>query len=182
MKTITQRAYLELKLCTFLLLSTTLALGFLSAHAQEGAIYKDLKPDQFLKSWLVLKSIPVPHESGRSPDEPAQKKSFAQDWLADSGGETRIEPKPGMKVKIGDRVLEWQVVDYKSDIVDLRRGADLDAVVGKYDYGQGKAVLTVTRESDHVFAQLTGQPKFEIFPKSPTEFFWKTVNAQVTFV
>jgi CubicO group peptidase (beta-lactamase class C family) len=59
---------------------------------------------------------------------------------------------------------------------------DYDALVGKYDYGQGKAILTVSREGERLFAQLTGQPKFEIFPKSPTEFYWKVVNAQVTFV
>ena len=56
------------------------------------------------------------------------------------------------------------------------------SLLGRYDYGGGKAILTVTREDDRLFAQLTGQPKFEIFPKSPTEFFWKVVNAQVTFV
>ena len=56
----------------------------------------------------------------------------------------------------------------------------MDAVVGRYDYGMG--ILTVMKEGDKVFAQLTGQPKFEIFPKSETEFFWKVVNAQVTFV
>jgi hypothetical protein len=60
--------------------------------------------------------------------------------------------------------------------------ASYSSFVGRYDYGGGKAILTVTDESDHLFAQLTGQPKFEIFPKSPTEFFWKVVNAQVTFV
>ena len=42
--------------------------------------------------------------------------------------------------------------------------------------------LTVTKEGDRLLAQLTGQPKFEIFPRSETEFFWKVVNAQVTFV
>jgi hypothetical protein len=57
-----------------------------------------------------------------------------------------------------------------------------DAFVGKYDYGEGKAIMTVTREGDSLYAQLTGQPKFEIFPSSPTEFFWKVVNARVTFV
>jgi hypothetical protein len=57
-----------------------------------------------------------------------------------------------------------------------------DAYTGKYDYGQGKAIMTITREGERLFAQLTGQPKFEIFPKSETEFFWKAVNAQVTFV
>ncbi len=56
----------------------------------------------------------------------------------------------------------------------------LDAVVGRYDYGG--AILTVRRKDHHLYAQLTGQPKFEIFPKFPTEFFWKVVDAQVTFV
>jgi CubicO group peptidase (beta-lactamase class C family) len=58
----------------------------------------------------------------------------------------------------------------------------LDAVVGRYDYGGGKTILTVTREGERLFAELTGQPRFEIFPKSETEFFWKVVNAEVTFV
>jgi D-alanyl-D-alanine-carboxypeptidase/D-alanyl-D-alanine-endopeptidase len=44
------------------------------------------------------------------------------------------------------------------------------------------SVLTVTREGNRLFAQLTGQPKFEIFPKSETEYFGKVVDAQVTFV
>jgi Domain of unknown function (DUF3471) len=60
--------------------------------------------------------------------------------------------------------------------------ATYDAFLGKYDYGEGKAIMTVSREGGHLFAQLSGQPKFEIFPKSPTEFFWKVVNAQVQFV
>jgi len=60
-------------------------------------------------------------------------------------------------------------------------GATLEALVGKYDYGSG-AIMTVTREGDRLFAQLTGQPKFEIFAKSESEFFWKVVNAQVRFV
>jgi CubicO group peptidase (beta-lactamase class C family) len=60
--------------------------------------------------------------------------------------------------------------------------ATLDAYVGRYDYGQGQVVLTVTREGSQLFAQLTGQPRFEIFPRSPTEFFWKVVNARITFV
>lgn len=46
----------------------------------------------------------------------------------------------------------------------------------------GKVIMTVTREGDQLFAQLTGQPKLEIFPRSDKEFFWKVVNAQVTFV
>jgi CubicO group peptidase (beta-lactamase class C family) len=57
-----------------------------------------------------------------------------------------------------------------------------EAFLGKYDYGEGKAIMTVTREGNHLYAQLSGQPKFEIFPSSANEFFWKVVDAQVTFV
>lgn len=53
--------------------------------------------------------------------------------------------------------------------------------VGRYEY-PGGAILTVTREDNRLFAQLTGQSKFEIFPSSETEFFWKVVDAQITFV
>jgi hypothetical protein len=58
--------------------------------------------------------------------------------------------------------------------------AELDAILGKYQYAPG-AVLTVTRDGDSVFAQLTGQPRFQIFPKSATEFEWRVVPATVRF-
>jgi len=63
--------------------------------------------------------------------------------------------------------------------IEVAPGA-LDQVVGRYDYGP--AVLTVEREGDRLFAQLGTQPRFEIFPKSETQFFWKVVDAQVEFV
>jgi hypothetical protein len=53
--------------------------------------------------------------------------------------------------------------------------------VGKYDYGSGK-VLTVTEKGGRLFAQLTGQPALELLPRSETAFFWKDVNAEITFV
>lgn len=56
-----------------------------------------------------------------------------------------------------------------------------DAYVGKYEY-PGGMILTVTRDGNKLLAQLTGQPQFEIFPRSETEFFWKVVDAQITFV
>ena len=60
--------------------------------------------------------------------------------------------------------------------------AVLDAYVGRYDYAPAQAVLTVTREGGRLFGQVTGQPQYEIYAQSPTEFFWKVVNARVTFV
>jgi hypothetical protein len=65
-----------------------------------------------------------------------------------------------------------------------------DSLLGKFDCGDGVVdgggrpvgALTVTRKGNRLFAQFTGQPKFEIFPKSETEYFGKVVDAQVTFV
>ena len=42
--------------------------------------------------------------------------------------------------------------------------------------------LTITLEDGHLMSQATGQGKFEIFPESPTKFFFKVVDAQVEFI
>ena len=41
--------------------------------------------------------------------------------------------------------------------------------------------LTVTVEDGKLMVQATGQQKFEVFAESPTEFFYKVVDAQLTF-
>jgi hypothetical protein len=43
------------------------------------------------------------------------------------------------------------------------------------------AVLTISRQDRRFLAQLTGQPAAEIFASTDREFFYKVVNAQITF-
>jgi len=57
----------------------------------------------------------------------------------------------------------------------------LDSCTGQYDYGS-EAVLTITREGDLLFAQLTGQPRFEIVASSETNFHWRVIDAHLTFM
>jgi hypothetical protein len=59
--------------------------------------------------------------------------------------------------------------------------AVLKTYAGEYELAPG-FVLTVTVEGDRIMTQATGQSKVEIFPSSPTEFFLKVVDAQLTFV
>ena len=59
--------------------------------------------------------------------------------------------------------------------------ATLNAYVGEYELAPG-FVLAVTLEGNRLMTQATGQGKVEIFPSSPTEFFLKVVDAQITFV
>jgi CubicO group peptidase (beta-lactamase class C family) len=54
------------------------------------------------------------------------------------------------------------------------------ALAGRYDYKT--AILTVTVEGDKLYAQLTGQEKYEIVPSAPREFFWKVTDAKVKFI
>ena len=41
--------------------------------------------------------------------------------------------------------------------------------------------MTVTRDGERLYAQAGTQPRFRIYPSSPTEFFFKAVDAQITF-
>ncbi len=47
-----------------------------------------------------------------------------------------------------------------------------DGYVGGYQLAPN-FVAAITREGDHLFAQATGQPKFQIFPESQRDFFLK---------
>jgi hypothetical protein len=96
---------------------------------------------------------------------------------------TFFKDKSGKAVKVihrqgGREMSAVRLEDVQEIKVDP---AQLDPMLGKYDYGHSE-ILTVTREGGHLFAQLTGQPRFEIYPKSSTEFFWKDVVASVTFI
>jgi CubicO group peptidase (beta-lactamase class C family) len=56
-----------------------------------------------------------------------------------------------------------------------------DAYVGQYSFGPG-VTLTISRDGAHFYVQLTGQPRLPMFAESPTKFFLKVVDAQLTFV
>ncbi len=57
----------------------------------------------------------------------------------------------------------------------------LDAYVGVYELAPSFQ-LAITKEGSALFAQATGQGKFQIYPATETDFFFKVVDAQVTFV
>lgn len=56
----------------------------------------------------------------------------------------------------------------------------LDRVVGEYDFGQGIR-LRVFRDGGWLKAQIAGQPVFPIFAESPLRYFWRVVDAQISF-
>jgi CubicO group peptidase (beta-lactamase class C family) len=59
--------------------------------------------------------------------------------------------------------------------------AELAKFVGQYQLAPS-FIITVRRERDQLTAQATHQPVFPIFPLSKAEFFFKVVDAQISFV
>ena len=56
----------------------------------------------------------------------------------------------------------------------------LDGFVGRYQLSPN-FILSITHEGDALFAQATGQQKAQLFPESHRDFFFKIVDAQITF-
>ena len=57
----------------------------------------------------------------------------------------------------------------------------LESYVGTYEMTPAFKIA-VTREGSQLFVQATGQPRFEIFAESESEFFLKVVDARITFL
>ncbi len=58
--------------------------------------------------------------------------------------------------------------------------AVFERYVGRYQFAPS-VFLTITRDGSRFFAQLTGQPAFEIFAEGEKDYFLKVVDAQLTF-
>ncbi len=67
-----------------------------------------------------------------------------------------------------------------------RSVAEIDPAIykdytGRYQLNPG-FILTVSARDNRLFVRATAQPELEVFPESETKFFYKAVNAQITFV
>ena len=131
--------------------------------------------------------------SVRAADRPAQVRDLSgeRQGLLPEGGRRAAhvrDRQPGKAVAV---VLHQNGIDQRAKRIEgepvapkevTLETAMLDGCVGRYGIAQAPGVnLTVTREGAQLFAQITGQPKAEIFARSATEFFYKVVDAQITF-
>src|SRR5690606_20217990 len=55
--------------------------------------------------------------------------------------------------------------------------AELDRVVGRYDFGDG--VLKITREGNVMRSSRAGVPTLRIHPEGPLQFFFRAIDAQL---
>ena len=55
-----------------------------------------------------------------------------------------------------------------------------DDFVGRYELAEN-VVFTVTRQGRGLYVQITGQLRFQVFPESEARYFYRVVDAQITF-
>jgi len=90
-----------------------------------------------------------------------------------------IELNPGnqngidMLKKLGDNVDDLTKELVISDAI-------LESYIGEYELAP-TFVITISKEGQQMKAQATGQPIFDIFPKSENEFYLKVIEAQLVF-
>jgi CubicO group peptidase (beta-lactamase class C family) len=68
-------------------------------------------------------------------------------------------------------------VEHKQVPVDTKV---FDGYLGRYQMAPN-FIVSITRDGDHLFAQATGQGKFEIFPESEKEYFAKIGEIGISF-
>jgi len=96
-------------------------------------------------------------------------------------------PAPGMSARqIANKIAEIFFWDKMSPQESFTADKSVNTKVyndyeGRYDFKQ-RGVMSITKEGDKLFSQLYVDPKFEIFPKSETEFFCKDSDAQIQFI
>lgn len=85
---------------------------------------------------------------------------------------------------MGEKIVQ-AALGIDVDPIEMRQAIDVDpeilaTYVGKYALSLF-FVLDVTLEDGKLMVQATRQPKFQIFPESETDFYYKVVDAQITF-
>jgi CubicO group peptidase (beta-lactamase class C family) len=92
-----------------------------------------------------------------------------------SPGEVNLDPNPILEAYLWEKMPEQTSNIVSNDVVDVSK------YVGRYDFTNG-AVMIFSSEGGKLFAQMSGQGKFEVFPSGKDEFFWKVVDAKMKFV
>jgi len=131
---------------------------------------------QTLREALNAKSVSINHSEAL---ELIAKILGCRDWNALAA---RIQSSTGQTAPPAasqppNNVLAAQTARQKIAL----DAAILDAYAGLYQL-EDSAIFTVTREADHLVAQLTGQKPLAFHAQGPTEFFTDAVDAQITFV
>ncbi len=159
MKTQSQKLLRRLPVFPRLLLAplALLGLAFPMPAADLGA-NDGVQPGQFFKNWLILTPIPVASLTNRPLDEEIKQQAFANDWLIPAGGEARVEPRIGMKVKTAGLTFQWQRLILENEMAALPPKNDVIAYAWtEFNVPERKSAFLGIGSDDSVKAWLNGK-------------------------
>lgn len=82
--------------------------------------------------------------------------------------------------QLGMRIICKRVENVKEQVEVKVDPIIYDEYVGEYELTSDITII-ITKEDNRIYAQVTGQDKYEIFPVSESEYFYKVVDAKITF-
>jgi hypothetical protein len=88
--------------------------------------------------------------------------------------------KYAIHVMNGEKVIESLPSFMKKVAIEVSEMI-LQTYVGKYEVAPN-VFATITQEGNQLFVQITGQPKFDLFPYEETKFSLKVMDAQIEFI
>jgi len=184
------------------------ALDFLSVHyyPRQGKLADDLtilKHYEIGKPLVIEEIFPLSADVETTEEFIRRSQTDADGWISFYWGKTSEEydKEPGIKAALTggwlrhfcalrEEIMGGPVSPTHrthsppgaKDIAEAKvNPAVYDSLVGRYYDGKNAALRSVTRVGSHLFAQFAGRNS-EIFPESETEYFWKDMDAQITFV
>jgi CubicO group peptidase (beta-lactamase class C family) len=83
--------------------------------------------------------------------------------------------------RIAEYFLWEKLEKQQSRSVNTSVSEDVSQYAGRYDFQNGM-VMIISARDNNLFAQLSGQQAFPIFPSGEGAFFWKVVDAKIRFV
>jgi hypothetical protein len=89
--------------------------------------------------------------------------------------EVTLEPEVLADYFIWNKLGPQESFSTKNAVVD-----DVKQYEGRFDLGG--MVMTFVAVDKNLFAQVSGQSQFQVYPSAPGEYFWKVVPAKVKFI
>ncbi|MCI0665927.1 MAG: DUF3471 domain-containing protein, partial [Acidobacteria bacterium] len=107
----------------------------------------------------------------------------------DNSAKNKYNNDPTRTVRFGEPTYDEMLVGFVDYIREKPKERAVikidpkifDAYTGEYSTGMGPN-FTILRDGDKLFFNVPGQSRIEAFPESETRFFFKVVDAQVTFI
>lgn len=137
-------------------------------------------------NWLLFKPDVVFHNGMTGGYNSSVAFSKSQKLGVVVLADTAIGGDSGLLDQVAIAFYKTITEDKQRDLPRIRATQSVDRATlqkyaGKYTLVPLVATFTITCDDNRIYAQITGQPRLRIYPESETEFFYKAVNAQITF-